>query len=408
MVLKSVYGGDAVFYKGLPTYLAKGYVDGSLWFAVRFILEDENGGITREALIREDEHELYSLVTINKRVPTDNLIEDSNASTAELDDYLCYMLPFQNTGIFEGDYNFKDGELPPADALVHAAQRLIGEQPSYDEEEVLNALTSYIDVTDEYLKASSCYRQENESYRFSEYDRTCQYALKSAVSAGSIHKLTIYAAPLGEHKFTREIILTVDGTPEEFSLVSCAVSERAIPEYSFPITIAESPAGENLTIELQLSDGCYYEAGGQDGLFKSGFKGNYGLILKDDAEKRFVVPASVEGFGFSNYPDKFKLSLVDYDGDGNLELALGVWDENGMAITIYRIKDNQIFVLSFDGVLKVKSDSYSPMLQLSEGGFSAEVYDEESDGFILKEFILTSDSVELKETEPEGADETEE
>lgn len=412
LVLKSVYGDEADFSKELPSYLAKGYVDDSLWFAVRFTLGNDEEAVTREALIKQDEPETYSLVTINKRVPTDNLIEDENAPRQELMQYLCYMLPFQDTGIFESDCNFKNGELPSSDVLVHAAQRLIGEQPEYDEEAVLNALAPYVDVKDEYLKTASCYRQENECYCFSEYGRTYQYALKSAVTVGSVHTLTIYAAPSDEHEFTRQIILSVEGTPEEFKLLSCKASERTAPEYTFPVTVAEgmfkSSSMENLTVKLRLSDGYYYEAGGHDGLFKSGFRGNYELILENESDELCRVPAEIDGFGFLTYPGAFNISVSDLCGDGTFEFALGIWDENGTSIQLYRIKDNEIIKLHFDGVLKIKADGFSPVLQLSEEGFSAEVYDEETDGFILKEFVLTEDSATIKEAEPENEEETEE
>lgn len=330
-------------------YMAKGMVEERLWFAVKFTVQTDTESSRLEALIQRDKEQEYSLITINTKVPIDNLVDEENAPPPA-DTYLAEVLtPFQGTNVLTSDWSRGDIVLPDIPAfpspndLIIFAQKNIGEKATYTFEEIYNEISRYILVPQEHIKSSGSYNQTTDSFPFIENFNICNYAFVSAESDNSsAHRLTIVSSKADEKYFSKEILLTIVGTPEQYQLVSCMVKEREITQHEIPFIIShnEIPHGEkNISVDLILNDGHYIESVNGENIFCHGYRGKYELVVYDEETELFRTEVSFPEREFLNFKEPFKLAFYDCNDDGNLEFSLGQWQNDEMYYQFYSIDE---------------------------------------------------------------------
>lgn len=168
-------------------------------------------------------------------------------------------------------------------------------------------------------------------------------------------------------------------------------SERRL---SLPFTISQSyfktASGNSDSIIIEMTQGKYYTA--QDvpaggGVSSENYVGKYRLrlinpLLSSDESTIFTYSGLEKDFDadtidFSGY---FRLSLADYNEDGNPDFTIGQWGgSNGTFYNLYSVIGNKIVKLDTHGMIYSAGHHSSVAFQKEpDKGFSTVFYDQQS------------------------------
>lgn len=379
-------------------YMAKGMVGENLWFAVKFTVQTGEQSLRLEALIQQDSEQEYSLITINTNVPFDNLVDEENGPEPADAGFAEFLNPIQNTCLLAENWNIEAEMLPSPNNLVIFAQKNIGEKSSYTLEEIHAEVQKYLPVSMEYLKTSACYNPTADSFSLIENQNIWHYAAVSAEAKENIYYLTLVGSRSDDNRFTKEILLTLDGSPEQYRMISCEIKERQIPQPEVPAVLSHSQIllGENIVnLDLLLTDGQYIESVSENNIFRYGYRGKYDFVISDEGTELFRLPVSFPGLELLNYKEPFELAFSDYDKDGNFEISLGQWINGRMFYQFYSIgEDGSITLLPLTGEpILTNGAEYSRTFDEIENGFTATTYSEESGDFISVNYIVSPENI---------------
>lgn len=379
-------------------YMAKGMVENHLWFAVKFTVQTDTETSRLEALIQRDRNQEYSLITINAKVPIDNLTDEENSPPPD-NAYLAeFLTPLQGTNVLTSDWNINDGILPSSNDLVVFAQKLIGEKATYTVDEIYAEVKKYLDVSPDYIKSSGYYNSTTDCFSLIENRNVWNYAFVSAVTDGSVHHLKLMGIKADSGHFSKEILLTINGNAEQFRLISCAVNEREIPQPEIPRVLSHNEIllGEKVvSVDLVLNNGRYIESVNDKNIFSCGYRGKYELVISDGETELCRYEVSFPETEFLNFREPFKIAFSDYDKDGNFEFSLGQWRNGRMYYQFYTIDESgNINFLPINGEAVITDDAlYSKEFRHTSDSFSVDIYSAEENCFHTVNYAVSPENI---------------
>lgn len=379
-------------------YMAKGKVEERLWFAVSFLVQTEKDSFRLEALIQQDREDEYSLITINTKVPIDNLTDDDNCPLPTDADFAELLSEFQGANILSDNWNFSSEALPSANNLVIFAEKNLGEKAIYTLEEISAEIQKFMQIPDDYLKGSDFYNQTSGCFSLIGSPDKWRYAFVSSESDGTVHQLKIMGIRGDDSRFSKEILLTIAGGSEQYSLISCRTAERELPRYEVPCVLSHNEIllGENVvSLDLIMTDGQHIESVSEKNIFRQGYRGKYELVLYDGETEICRQPVSFPELELLNFKEPFELAFSDYDKDGDFEFSLGQWQNGKMYYQFYSIDEaGNIAFLPINGEPILTSNAeYSKAFERTENGFSADVYSAELGDFRKADYIVSPENI---------------
>ncbi len=152
-------------------------------------------------------------------------------------------------------------------------------------------------------------------------------------------------------------------------------------EINKDIIITETSVG-NFTVNINLKEGIYIA----DELspYLDTYQGDFEFVVTNDREAVFKEKITI---GNANEILAFKKDIIlqtaDYNGDGNLDFALGQYaSSNSFIYQFYTINNKgKISLLSLDSsdgkTIEAKNEGYSPIFESEDSNVSYEIYNQE-------------------------------
>lgn len=127
---------------------------------------------------------------------------------------------------------------------------------------------------------------------------------------------------------------------------------------------------ENYILALRLYNGEYYEEYTPGSNFGGNWTGKFKLCIIDTLENKVVESYEMQEWDEFLVKDKFDITLMDYNKDGNYEFLIGQYGSSN--IKIYRMyyitKDFKIGYYDNIGEINISNESLSPELKVNSNG----------------------------------------
>ncbi|RJE90303.1 hypothetical protein D3P07_08865 [Paenibacillus sp. 1011MAR3C5] len=111
-----------------------------------------------------------------------------------------------------------------------------------------------------------------------------------------------------------------------------------------PMTVSHNPllayVGEDIYLDVSMVEGRYFEDWNPGAFMGRNWNGSFQFIIRDAADQ-IVRQFDIDSSFFQQVNQFFELSFADYNGDGNMDFALGQYGtSNGNFYQLYTIRED--------------------------------------------------------------------
>ncbi|REK77005.1 hypothetical protein [Paenibacillus paeoniae] len=184
-------------------------------------------------------------------------------------------------------------------------------------------------------------------------------------------------------------------------------SNKPAIEIQGPMTVSQNPlfayVGEYIYLDVVLVDGRYYEDWNPSPFMGRNWQGSFQFLIRD-ADDHILHRSDIENTFFQQVNQFFDLSFADYNGDGDIDFALGQYGtSNGNIYHLYTIReDHSIDKLEIAGRQELFASGGSrnsiELQAWGDHGFELDYYDNSIGKTFTNRYTWENNQFKLQET----------